>query len=92
MPFALLIVGLLLVVSAVRNTSDDLLKLVKSDLTGKNNFSYWMISILIIGSIGYIPSMAKLSRSFLVLVIVTLFLSNNGFFDKFNQQAFGKGA
>jgi hypothetical protein len=96
MPFALIIVGVLLVVSSVRGTVSDnangtpgLITLVKGDFTGANNFSYWLISLLILGALGYIDALKPLSRVFMVLVIVVLFLSNGGFFAKFNQQAFG---
>lgn len=88
MPFALLIVGIVMITSAVRNTTDELTTAIKGDFTGKDNFLYWMVSILIIGAIGYIPTLRHLSRVFLVLVIVVLFLSNGGFFTKFNQQLF----
>ena len=92
MPFALIIVGLLLLVSGVRGTNGDLASLVKGDLSGDNNFIYWIVSILIIGSIGYIKDFEKLSRAFLVLVIVVLFLKKGdpngvggGFFSKFTS-------
>lgn len=88
MPFALLIVGIVMIVSAVRNTTDQLTTAFKNDFTGKDNFLYWLVSILIIGAIGYVPTLRHLSRVFLVLVIVVLFLSNGGFFTKFNQQLF----
>lgn len=89
MPFVFLVVGIVMIVSAVRGTSDQLLTLWKGDFTGPNNYLYWMVSILIIGAIGYAPKLRGLSRAFLVLVIIVLFLSNKGFFQKFNLQVFG---
>lgn len=89
MPFALILVGIVLVVAAVRNTSDVLFTTVKGDFTGTDNFAYWLVSILIIGALGYIKPLAPLSRAFLALLVVVLFLSNGGFFSKFNQQVFG---
>lgn len=93
MPFALLIVGLVLVVSSVRNTvtqgDPNLVGMLKSDFTGQNNFSYWLISILIIGALGYIPAFRSLSRAFLALVVIVLLISHGGFFSQFNLQAFG---
>ena len=82
MPFALILVGLLLVVAAVRNTVTDnsttgtkgLTTLIKGDFTGQNNFVYWMVSILIIGALGYIDSLKSLSRVFMALIVVALFL------------------
>lgn len=88
MPFALLIVGIVLVVSAVRGTTDNLTTLVKGDFTGQDNFIYWFVSILIIGALGYIDALKGLSRMFLALVIVVLFLRNGGFFQQ-AQSALG---
>lgn len=89
MPFALLIVGIVLVVSGVRDTTSELVKLVKGDFTGSGNFTYWILSILLVGSLGYIQDLQKLSRAFLVLIIIGLLFSNKGFFTMFSQQVFG---
>lgn len=88
MPFAFLIIGAVLITSGVRNTYSDLFKLVKGDFSGPNNFTYWMVAILILGSLGYVDELKGFSRAFLALVLVVLILSNRGFFSKFNQQIF----
>jgi len=96
MPFALLLVGILLVVAAVRNTVTDnsttgqkgLTTLVKGDFTGQNNFIYWLVAILVIGALGYIDSLKTLSRAFMGLILVALFLTGkNGsnFFSGFQS-------
>lgn len=88
MPFALLIVGIVLVVAAVRNTQSQLYGLVKGDFTGPNNYLYWLVSILIIGAVGYVPTLKPISRMFLVLLIVVLFLSHGGVLQQLNAQLF----
>jgi hypothetical protein len=85
MPFLFLIAGFVMTVSAVRGTQDDLIKLLKDDFTGSNNFLFWIVSILLIGALGYIGPLRPLSRAFLVLVIVVLFLKNGGVFTQFVQ-------
>ena len=83
MPFALILVGLLLVVAAVRNTVTDnsttgtkgLTTLIKGDFTGQNNFIYWLVAILLIGALGYVDSLRSLSRAFMALILVALFLT-----------------
>ena len=92
MPFAFIIVGTVLVVSGVKGTSQDLLTLVKGDLQGKNGYLYWLVAILVIGSIGYVPAFKSISRAFLILVLVVLVLKegnkNNpggGFFQQFSS-------
>lgn len=74
MPFALLLVGLVLLISGVKNTQDTLFATVKGDFTGPDNFIYWFVAIIIIGAIGYVPKLKPISTAFLALVIVVLFL------------------
>jgi hypothetical protein len=85
MPFALMIVGLVLLVSAIRGTQQDLFKLVKGDFTGPNNFIFWMAAILAIGAMGYIPRVKPISTAFLVLVVLVLVLARG------NPQGVGGG-
>jgi hypothetical protein len=94
MAFALLIIGAVLLISAVRNTVDGpsgLFALVRNDFTGQANFIYWIAAILIIGAIGYIPKLKSLSVAMLGLVVLVLFLKKGdpttgvggGFFAQF---------
>lgn len=90
MPFAFLLIGVVFVISGVRNTSQTLLALLNGDLRGSNNYVYWMLSILAIGSLGYIQAVRPFSRAFLVLLIVVLILAddkngNAGFFSNFTS-------
>ncbi len=85
MPFLFLIAGVVMTVSAVRGTNQDLLTLLKGDFTGKGNFLYWTLSILLIGAVGYIPDLKPVSRAFLVLVVIVLFLQNRGVFTQFTS-------
>jgi hypothetical protein len=75
MAFALIFVGLLLVISAVRGTTSDLGKLVQSDFTGQGNFIWWLVVIMALGAIGYIGPLRTLSKAMLALVIVVLIVS-----------------
>jgi hypothetical protein len=88
MPFLLIIAGTVFLVSGVRGTSTDLLTLLKGDFTGKNNFLYWMFAILVLGALGYSQTLRPLSRAFMALVVIVLFLANGGFFKKFNSEFF----
>jgi hypothetical protein len=72
MPFVFIIVGAVLVTSGVRGTSQDLLNLLKGDLTGQNNFIYWVLAILLIGSLGYVDELRGFSRALLALIIIVL--------------------
>lgn len=95
MPFALLIIGAFLLIAAVRGTADGpngLFALVSGDFTQPPGFAYWMVAILIVGSIGYIPKVKPISVAFLWLIVLVLFLSKGdpskvggGFFGQFVQ-------
>ena len=90
MPFVFIVIGVLFLVSGVRDTSSDLVTLLHSDLTGKSNFFYWILSILILGSLGYIKGFQPFSRAFLILVLLVLILSQqkstgSGFFEAFQS-------
>jgi hypothetical protein len=96
MPFAFIIIGLVLLIAGVRNTASQLTTLVKGDVTGQGSFVPWIVSILLIGALGYIKPIAPVSRMFLFLVIAVLILkdgnpssnSNGGLFSAFNSQLF----
>jgi hypothetical protein len=95
-PFALLIIGVWLLIAGVRDTAGPsnkpgtLFYLIRGDFTGPDNFVYWFIAILLIGAVGYIPKLKPVSTAFLTLVIVVLFLKKGsstgvggGFFQQF---------
>ena len=74
MPFALIIVGIIMLVASVRGKQDELFQLIQKDFTGDNNFIYWVFAMLVIGALGYIPKLQPISTAFLVLVVLVLFL------------------
>lgn len=90
MPFVFGIVGLILIVAGLRGTitgsNPNLVSLVKSDLTGTPNYTEWMAAIFIIGALGYIQSIEKISRALMTLVVLGLLFSNKGFFASLKQQ------
>lgn len=85
MPFALLAIGLLLIIAAYNNTQDVLGAQLKRDFSGNTGFIYWIAAIVIVGAVGYIKPLQPVSRAFLALILVILFLTNSGVFSKFNQ-------
>lgn len=90
MGIAFTLVGLLLIITGAQNTYADFGNQVKADMTGQNNFTYWIAAILMVGVLGYIPALNKFSHWFLALILLSLFLSHKGFFAKF-QAALAAG-
>lgn len=77
MPFALIIAGIVLTVAGVRSTEGALFSLLKNDFTGQQSFIWWTLSILAIGSVGYLPGMRQLANAFLALILIVLLLTIN---------------
>jgi hypothetical protein len=83
MPFALIIIGVVLLIAGIRGQLGNLASLIKSDFTGSGNYIYWVVAILVVGSIGYVKKLQPISDAFLALVLIVLMLANKGFFSQF---------
>lgn len=85
MPFALAIIGITIFVTALRGTTSTLFGLIKDDFTGNGNFIYWVLSILVIGAVGYVKKLQPIANGFLLLVMIVLLIGagNKGFFAQF---------
>lgn len=96
MPYALLIIGAVLLVAGIRNTYGDLWTLVEGDFTRQNGYLTWVAAIAVVGAIGYIPKLKPLSVAFMTLLLVVLVLSNGGVFARLQEfiasGAGGRGA
>lgn len=84
MPFALVTIGLILIITGFQNTYAQLGSQIGKDFTGPGNFTYWVIAIFVVGVLGYNETLKPFSRAFLALIIVVMFLSNKGFFGQLN--------
>lgn len=83
MPFALFFVATILIVTAFRGTTGQFFSTLTGDIAG---FVVWIVAIGVVGAIGYVPGLKKISDGFLVLILLVMFISNKGFFANFNQQ------
>lgn len=89
MPFALLTIGILLIITAYNNTQDVLASQLKKDFSGTTGFVYWIAAIFVVGALGYIKPLEPVSRAFLALILVVLFLTHQGVFQQFNAALSG---
>lgn len=83
MPFALVIIGLLLIVTGANDNYKKFGALLAGDFTGPGNFSYWLLTFGTLGAIGYNQTMRPFARAFMLLIFLALIVRNGGFFDKF---------
>lgn len=88
MPLVLIFLGVVFLFVGLKGDATKLYGLVVGDFSGPNNFVYWLVVMFFLGSLGYIQSLKNLSRLFIALVVIVLFLDNKGFFAQF--QAFLK--
>lgn len=86
MPFLLVAIGLVLIVTGVRDTYAQLAAQLQKDFTGQQNFTVWILAIGAVGALGYINSLRTFSHYFLALIIISMVISNKGFFQRFSQQ------
>lgn len=88
MPFVLVIVGLLLIVTAIRGTHGTLWNLLYDDVTGSggaSGFVVWLVAILAIGFLGYYKPLETPAKLLLGLVVMGIFLANGGVFEKLSE-------
>lgn len=85
MPFALVFIGLVMVITGAKGTHKDLGNQLVADFTGPNNFLYWLAAIGAVGSLGYIPAMRPFSRVFMALIIIVMVIRNGGFFTEITK-------
>ena len=76
MPFALLFIGLILLISALRGNHQELFALLKDDFSGKDNFIYWVMAIVFIVALGNIKAIKPITDAFLWLVILVILLAS----------------
>jgi hypothetical protein len=86
MAFALVLIGLLLIVMGARDTYLQFGQQLTKDITGQNYaFIKWFIAIAGVGALGYIQELRTFSHYFLALIIIALLLNNKGFFAALSQ-------
>lgn len=90
MPFALVTIGLLMIVVGARGTHRAFGAQVAGDFTGPGSFLYWIAAIGSVGALGYIETFRTFSHIFMSLIIIAMFLGNQGFFVKL-KEAIDKG-
>lgn len=90
MPFALVTIGLMMIVTGARDTHIQFGEQLKSDLTGSQNFLQYALAIGTVGSLGYVSDLRSISNLLMSLIILSLILSNQGVFRKL-QDALAAG-
>lgn len=73
MPFVLIIIGVILLVVAVRDTYGSLGQALSTDIPG---YATWALALAGVGALGFVPGLKTPARWLLLLVLVVLVLKN----------------
>lgn len=87
MPYALVVIGLLMIVTGVLNTYAAFATQLQNDMGG---FIVWIIALGSVGALGYIDNLRTFSHYFMALILIALILNNRGVFANF-QKAVASG-
>ena len=86
MACAFLIIGLIVLVAAIRGKQTDLWNLVRSDFTGSNNFFYWVLAVILLVALGTFKPIRPITDAFLGLIILVILIGNKDLVGSFTQQ------
>lgn len=93
MPLFFLLVGIMLIVTAINNKLPELRRLVGEDFApsdGSAGFHIWILAIFVAGAVGYVKELKPVANAFIVLILVGIILSNRGFFAQFQNAINGR--
>lgn len=90
MPFALIIIGIILAISAYRDTLPELFSIIKDITAESTGFGYWVIASVILGFMASIDSIKKPTNAFMILLMLVLLIRKRGALDQIATQLKGK--
>lgn len=73
MVLVVLIIGVILIVAAVRNSHGALFTALGTDVP---EFVVWGAALLAVGAVGFVPGLKPVSRGLLALILIVLVLQN----------------
>ena len=90
MPFVLVAIGLLMIITGINNTYAQFGAQLQGDFSGSKSFIVWILALGSVGALGYINDLRNFSHYFMALILIAMVLSNKGVFQNF-QAAIAKG-
>ena len=83
MPFALVIIGLLMIITGINNTYSQFGSQLQTDLGGSKGFLVWAVALGAVGALGYVQNLRTFSHYFMALILISFILANKGVFANF---------
>lgn len=90
MPFALIIIGIILAVASYRNTLPELFSIIKDVTKQSTGFGYWIIAAVILGFAASIQPIKKPVNAFIILLMIVLLIRKKGVIEQMSKQIKGK--
>lgn len=90
MAYALVIIGLLMILTGINNTYSQFATQLQTDFSGSKSFIVWILALGSVGALGYIKDLRQFSHYFMALILISFILSNKGVFANL-QAALAKG-
>lgn len=85
MPLAAIILGAIILDLAFRGTEHEFAQQLGKDFGAGSSFLSWAAAIVILGALGYVPALHRVSTLALGLVIVVMVLKNGGLFQQLSN-------
>lgn len=89
MPFALIVIGIILAISAYRDTLPELFSIIKDVTAESEGFGYWIIGAIILGFLASIQSIKKPVNAFIILLMIVLLIRKKGTLEQLSNQLKG---
>lgn len=86
MPFALIIIGIILAIAAYRDTLPELFSIIKDVTADSQGFGYWVIASVILGFAASVQSIKQPVNAFMVLLMVVLLIRKRGTLQQLSNQ------
>jgi hypothetical protein len=86
MPYALVIIGLLMIITGINNTYSQFGSQLQNDFSGSKSFIVWILAIGSVGALGYIKDLRTFSHYFMALILISMVLANKGVFQNLQAQ------
>lgn len=80
MPFALVIIGLLMIITGINDTYSQFGAQLGKDFSGSKSFLVWVLALGVVGALGYIKDLRQFSHYFMALILISMILANKGVF------------
>lgn len=91
MPLTLVVVGLLMIVTGVRDTYAQFAAQLRQDVIGGGTKSFLAYGLAIgaVGAVGYVDRLRPAANAFMALIVISLILSKRGLIQQFSDALAG---